>query len=55
MNSVAHKAAVDEVERLMVCPLILHIVDFETDVWGNPTVVMSWSPVGLKSHYPGLI
>lgn len=36
MDGIAHEAAVDEIERLVVRPVVLHIIHFETDVWGHP-------------------
>lgn len=37
-DGVAHHAAMDVVEWLMVGPVFLDVVHFEPDVRGNPTV-----------------
>lgn len=47
-DGVAHEAAVDVVEFLMVCPLGLHIVDLEAYIRRHPT---SHSGVSEKGRY----
>lgn len=40
-DGIAHEAAVNVVERLMVSPVILDVVDFEVNVRGYPAADVS--------------
>ena len=36
-----HEAAMDQVERRIIRPLALHIIDFELHIWWNPSLLAS--------------